>query len=386
MRFRCLIGLLAASIAPLWCADAGRVHYQRRAAPDLDRFTDAPSRAQQQWFRTHFQRMAVFSPYFDAKTAWYPNALVYFDLYGIPWESPLVRDHPDWILHDSRGSLLYIPWGCARGVCPQYAGDIANSGFRAWWINRAKALLSHGYLGLWIDDVNMEFRVSDGNGRQVPPVDSGTGRAMTWEAWRGHVAGFVEQIRQALPKAEIVHNSIWFAGPPGVRDADPAIQRQIRSADNLNIEHGIGSDPNLTGGSGIWSVSALFAYVDRIHAAGRGITLEEFTADRSALQYALAGYFLVSSGDDRFGNSADNPSNWWDGYDIDLGAPLGPRTDSQGVFQRNFSCGMVLLGEPGLPPRTVTLPTPLTTLDGQSVRSVELSGRQGVVLQGCKSS
>jgi Hypothetical glycosyl hydrolase family 15 len=382
MRVLVAVFCLGLSAAALPGADPGKVTYQRLAAPDLDRYTNSPTPAQQQWIRTHFARMVVFSPYFDDKTSWYPNGLVYANLYGIPRESPILRDHPEWALHNLRGDPLYIPWGCAQGVCPQYAGDIANPEFRTWWIRQTEATLSRGYLGLWIDDVNMEFRVSDGNGNQVQPVDFTTGRLMTWPLWRNHVAGFVEQIRKAFPNVEIVHNAIWFAGPAGVRDADPAIQRQILAADNLNIERGIASDANLTGGAGMWSLSALFKFIDRVHALGRGVTLGEYALDRTAQEYALAGYFLISSGTDRFSDAATNPDHWWQGYDVELGRPLGGRTYSNGVFQRRFSSGLVLLGEPGLHRTTINLGSVFITLDGRAVRSVELSAGEGLILRG----
>jgi hypothetical protein len=203
---------------------------------------------------------------------------------------------------------------------------------------------------------------------------------MTWQAWRSNVATFVEQIRNAFPKAEIVHNSIWFAGPEGTRDADPSIRRQIAAADNLNIERGIASDQGLTGGTGIWSLHALFDYIDRVHAAGRGVTLEEYTPDHAGLEYSLAGYFLISSGNDRLGDAGTNPGNWWTGFDVDLGTPAGPRSYHAGVYQRIFSRGMVLLGEPGLAPRKIALPQTFHTLSGDIVSSVDLTARQGVIL------
>jgi len=377
--------LSAAFLLPaLWGGDSGKVQFERLAEPGLDRYTNSPSGSQKQWFRDHFMRMMVFSPYFDNKISWFSHGLVYLNLYGVPKDSPLLHEHPDWILRDQRGSLLYIPWNCGQGTCPQYAGDIANPQFRAWWIARARTVLAHGYFGLWIDDVNTEFRVSDGTGKQIPPIDSSSGRVMSWDAWRNYVAEFVEQIRAAFPQIEITHNSIWFAGPPGVRDADPAIQRQIRAADYINIERGIANDRNLTGGTDIWSIHALFAFVDRVHAAGRAVTLEEYElTDRSMQQYALAGYFLISSGNDRLGDTSTNPDNWWGGYDVDLGTPAGPRTDKDGIYQRTFSCGMVLLGEPGLRNQTVSLKGPMKTLDGQEVESVSLSGRVGIVLRSC---
>ena len=76
------------------------------------------------------------------------------------------------------------------------------------------------------------------------------------------------------------------------------------------------------------------------------------------------------------------PDNWWSGYDVDLGYALGDRTYSNGVFQRNFSNGIALLGEPGLSPRWISLPTYYQTTDGNWVNGVWLSGSQGIVLSG----
>jgi hypothetical protein len=372
---------LVAAVVPVTAGEPGRVYYQRLAAPDLDRWTNSPDPGVQRWFRDHFFRMAVFSPYFDSRLKWYPAAIFYRDLYGIPPDSAVYKEHPDWALHDPSGHPLYIPWNCAAGSCPQFAADVANPAFRAWWIREAQTTMSRGYRGIWLDDVNMEFRVSDGTGKPVPPIDKATGRPMTWDAWRDYVASFVEQIRNSFPKAEIVQNAIWFAGPEGIRDADPAIRRQISTADNINLERGIASDPNLTGGKGNWSLYALLAYIDRVHAAGRGVTFGEFTLDRAALEYAVAGYFLISNGADRIGDAATNPENWWSGFEVNLGIPISARTYKDGVYSKTFSRGMVLLGEPGLGARTVNLPRTFTTLNGEVVSSVTLKGREGIILQ-----
>jgi hypothetical protein len=369
--------LLSAAEQPQ--GNPGRVYFQRLSNPPLDRYLN-PDR--KQWFRTHYFRMGVFSPFFDPKTSWYQNAVVYMNLYGVDPGTPILREHPEWILHDSGGHFLFIPFDCKNGTCARYAGDVASPGFRNWWIGEMKKVLSRGhYAGLWIDDVNMEFRVGDGYGKQSAPLDSTTGRPMTWNAWRDHVASFTEEIRRAFPKLEIIENPIWFAGPQPTRDKDPAIQRQLRTADSINIERGSASDQGLTGGTGQWSIHALLDYIDRVHAAGPGVTMEEYDLDSRNREYALAGYFLISSGKDRFGDGNSNPENWWRGYDVDLGAPLGPRVYRDGVYSRAFSRGMVLLGEPGLASQTVQLPSAFITLEGTTpVRSIHLSARQGVIL------
>lgn len=372
------LALTAASRPEVQPGDPGHVYFQRLADPKLDRYTNSPSSAQKEWFRNHFFRMDVFSPYFDAKTSWYPNALLYYNLYGIEPNSAIVHEHPDWILHDGGGRFLYIPFACNNGACPHYAADVGNPAFRASWIQYVGGIFAHThYRGLWIDDVNMEFQVSDGSGKRTAPFDPRTSAPMTWDAWRNYVATFTEEIRRAFPKIEIAQNPVWYAGPQ--RDSDPAIRRQIRAADNINIERGIASDQGLTGGTGEWSLNALFSYVDRIHAAGPGVTLEEYSPDISGKQYALAGYFLISNGNDRIGDDS-NPDTWWKGYDVELGAPLGPRTYKNGIFTRRFTKGMVLLGEPGLKIQTIPLNSSYSTLDGATVSSVQLSARQGVIL------
>jgi hypothetical protein len=328
--------------------------------------------------------MVVFSPYFDSRTSWYPNGQVYQDLYAIYTNSAVVTQHPEWILHDQSGNRLYIPWGCSNGTCPQYAADIANPNFRAWWISQVATIFTQGnYKGLWIDDVNMNFSISDTTGNFVAPVDDSTGTAMTWAAWRDYVAQFVVQIRQAFPSKEIVHNSVWFAGPTGIRDLDPAIQLQIAAADIINVERGIGSDPGLTGGTGIWSLIALFAFIDRVHQNGHTNVLQQYAVtDEPTREYSLAGYFLTSGGHDYYGDSGTTPDNWWSGFDVNLGAPLGPRTYSNGIFQRNFANGMVLLADPLASTQTIALPGSFQTVDGAVVNSVTLSATQGAILIG----
>ncbi|HEX4277445.1 MAG TPA: NPCBM/NEW2 domain-containing protein [Bryobacteraceae bacterium] len=365
----------------------GHVNYQQLAAPYLDQYTDAPNASLQLWFQSHFMRMGVFSPYFDTRTSWYQNALVYINLYGIIPGTDLYNQHPEWILHDQQGNRLFIPWGCSGGTCGSYAGDVTNPAFRAWWIANAQTILSRGgYKGIWIDDVNNEFRVSDGWANPVAPIDSATGQPMTWDAWRAYIGNFTAQIRQSFPNTELVENTIWYAGPQGIGDSDPSIQRQIKSATNLNLERGIASDPGLTGGTGEWSVYSYFNYIDRVHGLGTNVTLEEYEVDSVSRQYGLAGYFMVSNGSDRIGDATTSPVNWWPGYSVELGTPRGPRTYTSGVFERIFTNGIVLLGEPGLAAQTISLPGTFTTVDGASVSSVTISGSRGLILVGATAT
>jgi hypothetical protein len=379
--------LFVGSVSRAQTGTEGHVNYLEYALSSLDPYTSNPSGNQQQWMQGHFSDMVVWSPYFNSRTWWYPNATVYQDLYGVPPGSDVANNHPNWILHDSSGHWLYIPWACGGGTCPQYAGDIANPAFRQYWIDRTKSVMSAGgYAGLFIDDTNFEFRVSDGNQNQVPPIDSNTGQTMSWDSWRNYVATFLEEIRSALPNTKIMENAIWYSGPSGVPGQDQYIQRGFAAANKINLERGVANDDGMTGGTGFWSVYNFFAFIDRIHSQGRGINYEEYQLNQGGLEYGLASYFMISNGQDSLGDGVSTPDNFFGGYTVDLGPAKGGRSYNNGVFRRDFNGGIVLMGEPGLGGQTINLPGSFQRLDGSWVSSVNIGSRQGIILKGANAT
>lgn len=354
---------------------AGVVHFAKAAESGFDRFTKAPTRARQRWMRAHYWRMRAYAPYFDARLRWFPRAWVYSDASAIYRGSRLAAQHPSWILRDASGAPLFIPFGCRGGACPQYAADIGSPAFRAWWIATARARLAAGYRGIFIDDVNMVPRVAYGDGTAATPVDPRTHLPMTPADWARSMADFMQRVRAALPRAELVHNALWFAG-----DDTPDLQRELRAANLIELERGV-NDAGLTGGTGRFSLDALLKFVDRRHAEGHGVILDGHAETPAERLYGLAAYFLVSSGRDALGNtSASTPADWWRGYDTRLGAPLGSRYVVGGVLRRDFTRGVVLLSEPGAPARTVTVGPGLRDLQGTPRTSVTLGPASGAVL------
>ena len=380
-RFRAMVLASLPSLVAAQTASPGRVNYIENAKANFDQYTAAPNLAQQQWLQNHFAAMVVYEPYFDSRLSWFPNAYAYSDFYGIAKGSWEENVHPEWIARDQYGNWLYIPYNCGGGTCAMYAADISNPAFRAAWINNVRGLWQ--YQGLCIDDVNLEFRVSDGSGNPVAPVDFNTGKPMTYDAWRNYMATYLEEVKAAVPNMKIMENAIWYAGPAGTTPGtDMQVQRQIATADIVSLERGVASDAGLMGGTGFWSVYSFFGYIDRIHAAGKGVSLQEYSLDAGGLEYGLASYFLISTGKDSIGDTGTTPNNWWSGYDVDLGTPLGPRSYSNGIFERDFTKGKVLLGEPGLSTQTVSLGGTFTRLDGTPVTSISIGGAQGAVLLG----
>lgn len=356
----------------------GRARLMKTASPDFDRFTSSKDPAVRQWINDHAWRMLVYSTYFDDKNSWYPGGWAYKDLYAVYADDDLAEEHPEWVLRDAAGNRLYIPWGCDDGACPQYAGDIGDPAFRAWWIERARQTLAQGYKGLYIDDVNLDMRVSDGHGDDAVPIDPRTNAPMTEVAWRAYMAAFVEQIRQALPDTEIVHNAIWYAAPD--RQQDPYVRRQIRAADWVNLERGV-NDSGLTGGHGKWSLRAFFSYIDDVHALGRATVLDPSDSSTSAREYSLASYFLMDTGRDGIGLKSMTPTNWWPMLDVDLGAARGARFEWEGLIRRDYAAGMALVNPPGAATRTVELPAAMLDEDGVRVTNVTLEAKSGTTLR-----
>ncbi|MFT4034874.1 MAG: putative glycoside hydrolase [Patulibacter sp.] len=384
-----VLALVACSV-PAGSADAavdasgtpGAVRFVKRMDPSFDKYVTNPSAERITWLNQKLWRTEVFTPFFDSRTAFYGNGWVYSDLYAIYNGSDVAEQHPEWILKDANGNKLFIPWGCANGTCPQYAADITNPAFRAWWTANLVTNLAKGYRGAWVDDVNLELRVGNGSGDTVAPYSPALGRTMSTVDWRRAMAEFVEQVRAAVPSdKEILHNSIWYAAQGEGRDSDQYVQRQIAAADYINIERGF-NDGGLTGGTGEWSLQALQGFIDRVHAKGKGVIIDAFDASTGGMEYSLANYLLINSGRDGVGEVDMTPDNWWAGWDTDLGGALSDRYSWQGLVRRDFAGGMALVNEPGAATRTVTLPTAMKTIDGQTITTVTLSAGQGAVLSG----
>ncbi|MEO7387072.1 MAG: putative glycoside hydrolase, partial [Gammaproteobacteria bacterium] len=375
-----LLFVLPLDAAQLPDAPAGAVRFYNVANSDFDVYTQSPSSTAQQWMRSHYARMQTYTPYFDGRLPWYPGAWAYKNIFGVSVGSTVAVQHPEWLLRDSSGNLLYIDWACANGTCPLYAADFGNSAYRTYWVSQAVALIGKGYKGLWIDDVDMDFRTSNGSGTRVIASDPRTGQAMTLANWRRYMAEILEQVRAAVPKAELAHNAVWYSANSLT---DSYIRRQIDAADYINLERGA-TDKGLVYGAGQWGFETFLAYVDFVHARGRSVIMMDYGSTTTDREFGLAGMLLANQGRDMLsGNQLDwtAPDRWWTGYDTNLGESNGLRYKWNGLLRRDFQCGMVLANQPGASTISVSLPSAFTTLTGSQVTSVTLGARQAKVLK-----
>jgi Hypothetical glycosyl hydrolase family 15 len=365
----------------------GQVRFLRSATTAFDPHLIAAEEdpALQRFWDAHYWRLRGFAPFYDRHTfdgspPWSPPPThLYKDLYAIYNNGAgrkLIAQHPDWVLRDAEGSPLFIPFECSRGSCPQYAGDVGSPAFRAHWIAGARRALSEGYAGIHIDDVNLAMRVSDGTGDAVRPIDTRTGRPMTDADWRRYVAEFTEQVRAEFPKAEVVHNAIWF-----VNRELPEVARAAAAADYVELERGA-TDPGISPGDGEFGFENFLQHIDWLHDRRVGVILEPYGLDEERRQFELAVYFLTGDGNDAIASSFEaDPDNWWPGWEADLGAPEGEREIWNGLLRREFADGLVLVNPPGSPVRDVTLEGEYQDLDGEPVTSLSLEAPAGIVLR-----
>jgi hypothetical protein len=299
-------------------------------ASSWDKYTIDPASTWPGWFRYRASLMSGWTPWFDPVLGWFPKSVgSYVDAYAIYNNNPSnpsdpAITHPEWIFKDSKQNKLYIPWGCANGTCPQYAGDFFHRGFVQAQLNTIKSIVDKGYTSIFLDDVNLDPRISDGNGNTVLP------NGLTAESWAHGFADFVYKIQAQFPHITIIHNSIWYSSAP--RDA---IDKQIKSADYINCERGFG-DANLNPST----FEGFMEFIDHVHILGKNVIQDEYTSDN--LTFKIACFLLVYEKGDLMCMNDMFPDIWNSQMDIDFGETLGPRqlyilSDGFYQWQRKFS-------------------------------------------------
>lgn len=363
---------------------ASPIRIDELAGSNWDAYTGSSDPAEQAFIVSHVNRISSFSPYFDAKLSWYPNARFYTDSYALfnPADNALIASNPTWVLRDGGGAQLYIGFGCSGGSCPQWAGNIADAGFRAYQISLLSSRASAGYIGIFLDDVNLTLdNVTDGSGSPVTPINTGTGLPMTLSEWQAYWVTYLNEIRAAFPSLNIVHNSLWYL--PSTADTDS----QVQAANLINVERGFG-DSGLTGGTGTFSVYALWNYIDHVHSLGSNVIIENYNPARTATTAEVhswtAGYLMAWSAGDglAFADLVPDPATWpTTFFALNLGTPTGSRSNvTGGLWRRDYSGGVTLFNEPGASPVTYSLGGTFFDELGTPFNSVTLAAGEGAVL------
>jgi hypothetical protein len=377
--------MLCVSVPPASAQQAGKIRFAKPAQADLENVGIAANRS---FIESRYWRVRAYPPSWDSYLPWFPGAWGYKDAYAIynPQAYPPGRVDPpnmDWVLKDAQGRPLYIPFACDGQKCTQFAADLGNPAFRRWWIDGAKAYVRSGYKGVFVDDMTLFPRVSDAAAHDVRPIDPRTGQLMTDDAWARYAVEFIEQLRTELkamrPDVEIVPNILWYHPSLG-GPQDAYVKRLIAASDHLEIERGYNDTHPETNPKYSWETC--LRWVDYAHSQGKGIVADSYVNTRAGAEYELATSLLVNEGLDSLSTGYRAlPTNWWPGYETDLGAAKGRRYAWNGGWRRDFDRGTVVVAPPGT---TVSggLGAAMHDLDGATVTSVSLADKRGIVLLG----
>jgi hypothetical protein len=310
---------------------ATRPLFTPKCGPDTDSFLNHATSGDKAWVNAHWHLPIV---YVDWWTSWLPSQH-YLDVAAI--YNPNHPDHrgpaltpevDSWILRDSAGNRLFIPWGPkVNGEYPQFAADQSNPGYRAHVLDVCGKVLAAGHKGIHLDDVNLPMSLSG--------VPAGLSVAQQKDA----VAGMVETIRGAFPAAFLSANTRWFDAP-NHDGKDPYQERIFKAADQVTLERGL-TDSGLRGGTGEWSCARLFSFVDHVHSFGCSVNWMSYASAAADVESNLAAAWLCFEPGDAVCGGGKTPADMSPLYGVELGLPLGPRQAAGDLWRRDFEHGHV---------------------------------------------
>jgi hypothetical protein len=226
--------------------------------------------------------------------------------------------HPNWFLLDSQGNRIYSKNNAIM--------DPAQPEWRAFWLERARANQETlGWEGVFLDNVEASLTKQErlANGKTAYASDA---------AYEDAVAGFLEYLYTNYfhPQKRPLFANI-------IEIQDPLVwNRYLEFLDGAMLEDfALGWHGYLLPYK--WEEHLRMA--EYAQSRGKQVILVAQGAqdDLERQQFGFASYLLVANGLASF-RYADAYGEIWmyDNYKMDLGAPLGPRYQQDGVWQRDF--------------------------------------------------
>lgn len=288
------------------------------------------------------------------------------------WYADVDQNHDEWFLKDSSGERI----GWAQGPGQYWFMDVGNPEYQAFWMARVLEFVTDmppdqdGWDGVYIDTVfAARFAGLERNATYV-----------TDAAYEQAAYDFLARI----------HDRFQAEGLPILINLWPALTVHSYTewatlTEGIKIEHFVS-----TWSSGYLDPDTWERQVSGLEEIGRaGIiaTVYPKFRDNSAQAriYGLASFLLGRQGThDFFYYQFPNdftffPPLWFEEWEVPIGHPLGDRYQEQGVWQRDYSNGRVLVN-PTAETYTVVLPAPFATLDGDIVSSVTLGANEAAIL------
>src|SRR5262249_15925004 len=281
------------------------------------------------------------------------DAASYFDPFG--GETTFIKAHIARI-------LAYPPFGDRyTALAPTLAYHDAfttwgahslNPTHRAEYVAFVKRDREHGYAGQFMDDLEWE-----NSGQNEPGTNA-------------EILALIEAVRGALGPAGLLElNTQYVDLRARLAEHNATVEKALTFVNQIDKEFGVSTPSGITSPS---SYASFFSYVDTLH--GKGIHIDLLSAHPYE-EFPLATYLLLNDGGDFIGAHMI-PSEWWSGFEENLGEATSPREVSGNLYERHFTGGGGYAQAPGggaptLAPGETTHPghrhesTPVTHRAGQ---------------------
>ena len=295
----------------------------------------------------------------------------------VPGARDALRAHEEWFLHDATGQRVRVRIDRYKGERSRFGMNVGVAGYQDFLAVRAIDILKAGYDGVHLDNVETDssYHVDRvGNWISGMPVE------LAREEWPAAEQSMLRRLRSRVSDAGLGSRPLIINH---IRSAEPAVSRQyLAEVEGANTEGWLSRDRPYDGPFG-WK--AAVDQAAEVAQSGKLLTLicktESVTTEESL--YLFSSYLLATDGKHLyfFHGSSYRPkaTEWRDFYDIDIGSPAEAMRRIEGLYVRTFSRGMVAVN-PFEAAAILRLPEGYRNLAGESVRSVSVGSRSGVIL------
>jgi len=240
------------------------------------------------------------------------------------------KNHPDWFLLDQNGKRIVDSYQDEDF----YLMDPLNRGWQDFFIERVRQVQSDpNWGGVFLDnvEVSLSFREQDDEIPAKYPTDA---------QYLAATQGFLKYMYTSYFQP---NGKLLFANIVARKD-DTQFVSYLDYLDGAMHEGWSIDNPKRWRPASTWEQQMTLA--EQAQAKGKFIILvgQGTQGDNELQRFAFASYLLVANGKAafRYANSSAYRNAWlYDNYNIDLGAPLGPRYLSGKTWRRDFTRGSV---------------------------------------------
>lgn len=252
-----------------------------------------------------------------------------------------VHSHEDWFLHNRKGERLYKKERIWDGTeAYQYYMNPGSPGFRRFWVAQVRRQQEAGWQSLFLDNVAATY---DYISTRVDNKDRRMAEYRSQAEWQTAVVGMLRAIREAFPERQVWGN---ITEAPAAASAWDRYRAELDGIQEERFATNWVGQPPLSPRD--WD--AMLARIERTLAAGKGVVLygQGHQNDFPRMRFSLASYLLVATPDQRatfrYTHTRSYETLWWyPEYELNLGAPRGPRFRDDDRWLREFACGLVVV-------------------------------------------